>query len=49
MDKFSSALIEKEIKLGEKKDDAVMYVNELKDLLINYEDWLEKKAGRCKI
>jgi len=37
LDKFSSELIEKEIKLGEKKDDAVMYVNELKDLLINYE------------
>ena len=49
LDKFSSELIEKEIKLGEKKDDAVMYVNELKDLLINYEDWFEKKAGRCKI
>ena len=49
MDKFSSELIEKEIKLGENKDDALMYVNELKDLLINYEEWFEKKAGRCKI
>lgn len=49
LDKFSSELIEKEIKLGENKDDALMYVNELKDLLINYEEWFEKKAGRCKI
>ena len=49
LDKFSSDLIEKEIKLGENKDDALMYVNELKDLLINYEEWFEKKAGRCKI
>ena len=39
LDKFSSDLIEKEIKLGENKDDALMYVNELKDLLINYEEW----------
>ena len=49
LDKFSSELIEKEIKLGENKDDSLMYVNELKDLLINYEEWFEKKAGRCKI
>jgi len=49
LDKFSSELIEKEIKLGENNDDALMYVNELKDLLINYEEWFEKKAGRCKI
>ena len=49
LDKFSSELIEKEIKLGENKDDALMYVNELKDLLINYEEWFEKKAGRCKV
>jgi len=49
LDKFSSELIEKEIKLGENKDDALMYVNELKDLLINYEEWFEKKAGRSKI
>ena len=49
LDKFSSDLIEKEIKLGENQDDALMYVNELKDLLINYEEWFEKKAGRCKI
>lgn len=49
LDKFSSELIEKEIKLGENKDDALMYVNELKDLLINYEEWFEKKSGRCKI
>lgn len=49
LDKFSSELIEKEIKLGENQDDALMYVNELKDLLINYEEWFEKKAGRCKI
>lgn len=49
LDKFSSELIEKEIKLGENKNDALMYVNELKDLLINYEEWFEKKSGRCKI
>ena len=49
LDKFSSDLIEKEIKLGENKDDSLMYVNELKDLLINYEEWFEKKAGRSKI
>ena len=49
LDKFSSDLIEKEIKLGENQDDALMYVNELKDLLINYEEWFEKKSGRCKI
>ena len=49
LDKFSSDLIEKEIKLGENKDDSLMYVNELKDLLINYEEWFEKKSGRCKI
>ena len=49
LDKFSSDLIEKEIKLGENEDDALMYVNELKDLLINYEEWFEKKSGRCKI
>ena len=42
MGKFISELIEKEIKIGEKKDDAVMYLNELKELLINYEDWFEK-------
>jgi hypothetical protein len=40
--KFISELIEKEIKIGENKDDAVMYLNELKELLINYEDWFEK-------
>ena len=28
--------------IGENKDDAVMYLNELKELLINYEDWFEK-------
>ena len=49
LDKFSSDLIEKEIKLGENKDDSLMYVNKLKDLLINYEEWFEKKSGRCKI
>ena len=49
LDKFSSELIEKEIKLGETKEDALMYVNELKDLLINYEEWFENKNGRCKI
>ena len=42
MGKFISELIEKEIKIGENKDDAVMYLNELKELLINYEDWFEK-------
>ena len=42
MGKFISELIEKEIKIWENKDDAVMYLNELKELLINYEDWFEK-------
>ena len=42
MGKFISELIEEEIKIGENKDDAVMYLNELKELLINYEDWFEK-------
>ena len=42
MGKFISELIEKEIKIGENKDDVVMYLNELKELLINYEDWFEK-------
>ena len=49
LNKFSSDLIEKEIKNGESKEDAEMYINELKDLLFNYEVWFEKKSGRCKI
>ena len=49
LEKFSSDLFEKEIKSGESIEDAEAYVNDLKELLYNYEDWFEKKSGRKKI
>ena len=49
LEKFCSDLFEKEIKSGESKEDVEAYVNDLKDLLYNYEEWFEKKSRRKKI
>lgn len=43
---FCSDLLAKEIKGGESIENAKRYVNDLKELLLNYENWFEQKAGR---
>ena len=43
---FKRDILRKEIKCGEKKEDAEKYVNELVKLLFNYENWFSEKSGR---
>lgn len=44
--KFKEDILIKEIKNGEKKEDAEKYVNDLVELLQNYESWFKEKSGR---
>lgn len=43
---FKRDILRKEIKCGEKKENAEKYVNELVKLLFNYENWFSEKSGR---
>ena len=44
--KFKHDLIKKEIKNGETEKEAIKYVDELVDLLMDYEGWFERKTPR---
>ena len=44
--KFEEDILIKEIKNGEKKEDSEKYVNNLVELLQNYESWFKEKSGR---
>ena len=44
--KFKEDILIKEIKNGEKKEDAEKYMNDLVELLQNYESWFKDKSGR---
>jgi hypothetical protein len=46
IDKFKHDLIKKEIKNGETEKEAIKYVDELVDLLMDYEGWFERKTPR---
>ena len=46
IDKFKHDLIKKEIKNGETENEAIKYVDELVDLLMDYEGWFERKTPR---
>ena len=43
---FKHDILRKEIKCGEKKENAEKYVNELVKLLFKYENWFSDKSGR---
>ena len=44
--KFRHDLIKKEIKNGETENEAIKYVDDLVDLLMDYEGWFERKTPR---
>ena len=46
LDKFYSDIYNKTIKEGESEEFAKKYVDELEDLLLNYEEWFKQKVGR---
>ena len=46
IDKFRHDLIKKEIKNGETENEAIKYVDDLVDLLMDYEGWFERKTPR---
>jgi hypothetical protein len=46
IDKFKHDLIKKEIKNGETEKEAIKYVDDLVDLLMDYEGWFERKTPR---
>ena len=46
LNKFKNELLQKEIKNGESKQEAIRYVNELVMLLMDYEGWLKRKTPR---
>ena len=46
IDKFKHDLIKKEIKNGETENEAIKYVDDLVDLLMDYEGWFERKTPR---
>lgn len=48
IDVFYSDILKKEKKNYGNFEEAVQYVDELKELLFQYEKWFEKKAGRAK-
>ena len=48
VDKFYYDILKKETKSFEKEEEAVKYVDELKDLLFHYEEWFRIKWGRGK-
>ena len=49
LNQFISDLTKKEIKAEGKKEKVESYVEQLKYLLLNYEDWFEQKKGKDKI
>ena len=49
LNQFISDLTKKEIRAEGKKEKAESYVEQLKYLLLNYEDWFEQKKGKDKI
>ena len=46
IDKFKHDLIKKETKNGETENEAIKYVDDLVDLLMDYEGWFERKTPR---
>ena len=46
LNKFTNDIYEKVIKNCKSKEDAEIYMNDLKDLLFNYEFWFENKTPR---
>ena len=46
LNKFKNELLQKEIKNGESKQEAIRYVNELVMLLMDYEGWFKRKTPR---
>ena len=46
LNKFKNELLQKEIKYGESKQEAIRYVNELVMLLMDYEGWFKRKTPR---
>ena len=49
LNQFISDLTKKEIRAEGKKEKVESYVEQLKYLLLNYEDWFEQKQGKDKI
>jgi len=49
LNQFISDLTKKEIRAEGKKEKVESYVEQLKYLLLNYEDWFEQKKGKDKI
>lgn len=48
VDKFYYDILKKETKSFKNEEEAVKYVDKLKDLLFHYEEWFRKKYGRGK-
>jgi len=46
LQQFKDDILQKEIKNGENKSTAEMYVNQLVNLLFNYESWFNDKSPR---
>ena len=46
LEKFCNEIVKKDEKNGLPKDDAVDYLNNIKELCINYENWFQAKKGR---
>ena len=46
LNKFKNELLQKEIKNGESKQEAIRYANELVMLLMDYEGWFKRKTPR---
>ena len=46
LNKFKNEIINKEAKNGETREEAIKYVDELVDLLMDYEGWFERKTPR---
>lgn len=46
LNKFKNEIINKEVKNGETREEAIKYVNELVELLFDYEGWFDRKTPR---
>ena len=46
LNKFKNEIINKEVKNGETREEAIKYVDELVKLLFDYEDWFDRKTPR---
>ena len=46
LNKFKYEIINKEVKNGETREEAIKYVNELVELLFDYEGWFDRKTPR---